>query len=100
MQSKSEIEYIDPKHILKLTEDDVERMLEGIRERRLRAVQQYNAMLAEKAAVAEEKAREQLETQARMLEGNIARLDKALSAINSRIDKIRALRIQVGLPME
>lgn len=96
----SEIEWIDPKNIISMTEEQVDKMMEGIRERRLIAVQTYNQIMAEKERVREERARESLESQAKMLEGNIARVDKALAALDKRVDKIRALRIQVGLPME
>lgn len=94
------VPFINPDNILKLTDDEIDAMLDGIRERRLRALRIYQEKEEEKEQKAYDKAAESLDNQRRLLAGNIDRVAKALEAMEKRINKVRALRLQMGIPIE
>lgn len=100
MQASSAIEFIDPSDISTWSEDKIDKMLEQIRERRLRALRVYQHAQAEKEAAAYDKASESLTKQLSLLEGNISRVDKTLEALDKRINNVRALLLQMGRPLE
>lgn len=90
-------EHISPRAIYNMTGDELDTLLDGIRERRLSSVRQYEA--AQKAAkeAADEKARNALLKQCDMCHNTIVRVDKALASLEERVNKIRALRLELGL---
>lgn len=90
-------EHIEPKSIRDMTGDELEELLVSIRASRLRGAQIHaEAMQAAKEA-SDERARASLEAQCTMLQANIERVDKAIIAMDARINKIRALRLELGL---
>lgn len=90
-------EHITPHSIYKMPAEELDNMLNSLRKRRLSSVREYEA--AQKAAkeAADEKARLALFKQAEMCEKNIIRVDKALDALEQRVMKMRALRLELGL---
>lgn len=90
-------EHITPRALYDMTAEQQEKLLEGIRERRLSSVRQYEE--AQKAAqeAADDKARLALFKQCEMCEKNFIRVDKALTALEERVNKMRALRLELGL---
>jgi hypothetical protein len=90
-------EHITPHSIYKMPAEQLDEMLDRLRTRRLSAVSEFEA--AQKAAQedADEKARLALFKQAEMCEKNIIRVDKALEALETRVMKMRALRLELGL---
>lgn len=96
----SGVEFIDPHNLDALTEDQIDTMLEQVRERRLRALRIYQQAEEEKAQKLYDQASEKMDNQVRLLDGNIKRLDQALNALDKRINNIRALRLQMGRPIE
>lgn len=96
----SGVEFIDPHNLDALTEDQIDNMLEQIRERRLRALRLYQQAEEEKAQKQYDVASEKLDNQIRLLDGNIKRMDQALNALDKRINNVRALRLQLGRPIE
>lgn len=97
MTAASIPEHIQPTCIADMSTEQIDKLLESIRERRLRAAKHYEEAQAAKALVAEEKARASLEKQLEMCEGNLSRVDKALDALETRVNKIRALRLEIGI---
>lgn len=90
-------EHITPRAIYQMNSDALEALLEGIRKRRLNAAKQHEAAMEAAKAVADDKARMQLLKQAEMLSNNLVRVEKALEAAEERVNKIRALRLELGI---
>lgn len=90
-------EHITPQAIYQMTVEQQEKLLEGLRDRRLSALRQYEEAKRLAAEAEEEKARVTLFKQCEMCEKNITRVIKALDALDERINKMRALRLQLGL---
>lgn len=90
-------EHITPQAIYQMTAEAHDKLLEQIRERRLSSVRQYEAAQKAAAEAADEKARLTLFKQCEMCEANILRVDKALDALETRVNKIRALRLELNL---
>lgn len=90
-------EHITPEAMYQMAPGDVEKMLEGIRKRRLSAVRQYEAALVAAKEASDEKARVSLMKQCDMLYNNLERVDKAISTLEDRVNKVRALRLELGL---
>ena len=90
-------EHITPKSLLDMSGDQIDTLIEFLQERRLTAVRHYEQAVAAAKEASDEIARDKLEKQCDMCAGNIARVDKALEALESRVNKIRALRLELGL---
>lgn len=90
-------EHITPKAIYQMSSDAIDALLEGIRKRRLSAAKQHEAAMQAAKEVADDKSRLQLLKQAEMLSNNLVRVDKALEAAEDRVNKIRALRLELGI---
>ena len=90
-------EHIKPAAIYQKTSDQLDKLIEDIRERRLKPVRQHEAAMQAAKEAADDKARLSLLKQCEMCEGNIIRVDKAIDALETRINKIRALRLELGL---
>lgn len=88
---------ITPHAIYTMTAEQHEALLDKIRTRRLSSVRQYEEALKAAQEAADEKARIAMFKQCEMCEKNIDRVDKALSALEDRVNKIRALRLELGL---
>lgn len=90
-------EFITPQAIFQMNGDALDALLEGIRKRRLNAAKQHEAAVQAAKAIADDKARLSLLKQAEMLSNNLVRVDKALEAVEDRVNKIRALRLELGI---
>lgn len=90
-------EHITPQAIYQMTDEQHEAMLDGLRNRRLNAVRVYEQAQKEAQELADDRARADLMKQCEMCENNISRVDKAIDALETRVNKIRALRMQLGL---
>lgn len=90
-------EHITPAALYKMTGDEVDALVERLRTRRLDSVRQFEASQKAAQEAADEKARLQLMKQCEMCANNLNRVDKALDALETRVTKIRALRLELGL---
>lgn len=97
-QSPDDIpDFITPKALYDMSSDALDALLEGIRKRRLEAARHYEAAVAAAKEVADTKARAQLLKQAEMLANALERIEKAMEAAETRVTKIRALRLELGI---
>lgn len=90
-------DFIDRRTIKEMGADEFDRHLDNIRTERMKGYKLYTQAEADKRAVADEKAREQLSKQYEMMGKEIERIDKTLEKMSDRFVKIQALRIQLGL---
>lgn len=90
-------EHITPANIFQLDGDQLDALIENIRERRMSSVRMHEAAVKAAQEAADEKARMALMKQCDMCVNNITRVDKALEALEQRVNKIRALRLELGL---
>lgn len=81
--------------INEMTNEELDRFLESVRERRLAPVRIYKEALALKARVAEEKAIAKLDKQIHMLDKEIVSLDKAIAKVEKRVLNIKAIKLEV-----
>ena len=78
-----------------MTDEHCEAVLEGLRERRMRALREYETMLALKRATLIAKHRAQFEQHIRMFNKENAAAEKAITKLQVRALKITALREQI-----
>ena len=90
-------EHITPVALYQMDDAAIETLLEGIRDRRLSSVRMYEAAQKAAAEAKDEKARLDLMKQCEMCSKNIERVDKAIDALETRVNKMRALRMELGL---
>lgn len=90
-------EHINPRDISAMDDAALDAMLDEIRARRLKSLAVYEAAKAAAQQTKDHKAGVMLLTQCELCEANIARVDKALDALETRVNKIRALRLQLGV---
>jgi hypothetical protein len=88
---------ITPIAMYQMSSEEIETLLDGIRERRLSSVRAYEAAVKASAEAADEKSRMDLMKQCEMLVKNIERVDKAIDALETRVTKVRVLRMDLGL---
>jgi hypothetical protein len=90
-------EFISQADISRLTDDQLDQLINLIRLRRLNSTLIYERTMREKEQLSMSKAREQLEKKCGQV---FKELDRALSVLEKlelRINEMRALRIQAGL---
>ena len=90
-------EHIKPAAIYQMNTDQLDELLKVIRERRLQPVKAHEAAMQAAKEASDDKARLSLLKQCEMASSNIVRVDKAIDALETRINKIRALRLELGL---
>ena len=90
-------EHIDPTNITLMTSDALDLHLEALRERRLASVRHYEAAQIALKQQTDDKLRDTLAKQVEMCQGNIIRADKAIAALENRVGKLRALRMELGI---
>ena len=90
-------EHITPKAMYDMKGDDIDLLVGYLQERRLVSVRHYEEALAAAKAARDEVARDKLLKQCDMCAGNVARVVKALDALEAHVNKIRALRLELGL---
>jgi len=92
-------DFIDPANLTDYDDDEAEAMIEAIRARRLHALRVYELSKQEAAEAKLTKDTVSLEKQCEMLAKDIERTGKALDALEKRVNRIRALRLQLGMEM-
>ena len=92
-------DFIDPANLDAYDDDEAEAMIEAIRARRLHALHVYEQSQREAAELKHEKDAASLTEQCRMLAKDIERVGKALDALEKRVNRVRALRLQLGMEM-
>lgn len=90
-------EHILPKNISDMTAEDHDKFLEQLRERRLKSVRVYEEAQAAAKMAADEKARVALEKQCTMAQSAADKIDTAITKLEARVQKIRVLRLELGL---
>lgn len=89
-------EFIKPKTLDDLNDEQLELFVEYMQDARLHAVRVYEAAKAEKDKSRNEKLTADLEKQITMLGKEIDRADKVVEALKKRLGNINALRLQIG----
>jgi len=89
-------EFIQPKDISVMTDAEFDSLLERIRESRLRAYQAYMEAEKQKQLIRDEKLRDKLAQQTRMLDKEIIRADKVIVALEKRINNIRVIQLDLN----
>lgn len=90
-------EFISPASIMEMSDEQVDQLLDSIRKRRLVAVQLHEETQRVAAEKAEDRARVDLLKQCELLSNDIQRVDKHLEKMETRVTKIRVLRLQLGV---
>ena len=78
-----------------MTTADQDAFLEGIRTRRLAAVAAYQALQQAKRAARDERLAARADNELRMMEKELAALDKALEKVEARRAKLTAIKLLV-----
>jgi len=97
MTDVTQPEHITPAALYQMSGDQLDALLVGIRERRLSSVRMYEEAQRISKDNADAKARNDLMKQAEMCASNLERVDKALAALDLRINKMRVLRMTLEL---
>tara|TARA_R110002051_G_scaffold324794_1_gene423789 strand:+ start:437 stop:727 length:291 start_codon:yes stop_codon:yes gene_type:complete len=84
-------------NISEWSDDDVEAHLHNIRERRMRPVKVYEEMSILQAAAKREGLEEVLKKQLEMFVKESERVDKAISNLEKRSTRLRALRLELDI---
>tara|TARA_R110000765_G_scaffold159312_2_gene263082 strand:- start:36 stop:326 length:291 start_codon:yes stop_codon:yes gene_type:complete len=84
-------------NISEWSDDDVEAHLHNIRERRMRPVKVYEEMSILQAAAKREGLEEVLKKQLEMFVKESERADKAISNLEKRSTRLRALRLELDI---
>jgi len=92
-------DFIDPANLADYHDDEAEAMIEAIRARRLHALHVYEQSKREAAERKHTVDVAALEKQCVMLAKDIERVSKALDALEKRVNRVRALRLQLGMEM-
>lgn len=90
-------DFITRVDINSMTDEQCDKLLAGIRERRMVAFIVYEQTVADKELAATEKAKAALEKECDQIFKLLGTLDKNFEKLEERINKMRGLRIQAGL---
>lgn len=82
------------KKVNELTDKELDELIENKRERRQRIVRQYQEAQEAKRRAEQQKAKDEYDKQLRILEKDLGTVDRALERCESRMNKLRALRLQ------
>ena len=88
---------IDLASIKEMTDDEIDRHVEGIRERRLQPVRDYEESQALKAMSRRAGLDKQLSQHQKMFEKELARADVAVDKLVARARKLRGVRLELEL---
>jgi len=88
-------DFITRQDITEMSDDEIDALLVPIRERRLKMAVLHRQALELKEEKARGKAREKLGDQIRMLEKELASMDKLIEKLDKRVLNIRALRLEI-----
>jgi hypothetical protein len=86
---------IDRKDIAQMTDEQIDEMLEGIRERRLKLVAVYEAGQQLRKEKAHERAADKLDKQLEMFKKDFDQLEKVIAKLEKRALNVRALRLEL-----
>lgn len=78
-----------------MTNDEIDEMLLRIRDRRLKLAKAYEEAIAIQDAQLEEDQREVLEKALSSIKKDVDRIDKYLDKLDAKVNKIRALRLEL-----
>lgn len=90
-------DFITRVDISKMSDEQLDSFLEGIRERRMLTLVVYEQTLMDKEEAASEKAKAAIERELVQIMKAIEALNKCFDKLELRINKLRGLRIQAGL---
>lgn len=90
-------DFITRMDIMKMSDEDLDKLLEAIRIRRMISHAKYSQTMAEKEAIAEERARVRLEKKADQILRKINVINKHDEDLEKYINELRGLRLQAGL---
>lgn len=90
-------DFISRSDIAQMSDAQLDEFLENIRARRMASFYIFEQTQADLAAVQEEKAKLALEKELDQIIKTVASVDKNLEKLETRINKLRGLRIQAGL---
>jgi len=80
-----------------LTDDDLDKHLEDVRERRLKPVHIYEQMLKMKSEARRIQLGETLEKQLGMFEKELEKVNKAIDKLEGRSRKLRSIRMEIEI---
>jgi len=89
-------EFIQPTDISVMTDAEFDALLERVRASRLVAYQKYMEAEKQKQLIRDEKLRDKLTQQTRMLDKEIVRADKVMAALEKRINNIRVIQLELN----
>lgn len=92
-------DFITRVDISRMTDPELDQFIERIRLRRMASFVIYQQTEADKQSVREERARAALEKEITMIHKQLDTLDRHFEKLETRIHKLRGLRIQAGLPV-
>lgn len=90
-------EFVRPREMLQLSDEQVDALVEGMRERRLHAYKVYQEAERQKALIQNEKDQAKYAKMLEMFEKEHATAEKALTKLEERIKKIRAMSMDLDL---
>jgi len=79
----------------KMTVEERELLLDGIRERRLKPVKIYEELSLMQEQAKQQKLEEQWEKSLEMFKKDLARVDKSITNLEARSRKLRALELEI-----
>lgn len=94
-----EPDFITRVNISEMDDAALDEMLSVIAARRMKSFIIFEQTQADKAAIAQDKAKIMLEKEEEQIIKVLAALDKNFEKLEMRIHKLRGLRLQAGLPM-
>jgi hypothetical protein len=89
--------YNDHTTIDRMSDSDIDAYLSDIRERRMRPYQIYLETIAVRKLQQDANVQKALDNALRLMNKDIIALDKKLQAVEDRANKIRVLRLQLGV---
>lgn len=83
--------------ISELSDDELEALIEGIRERRLRPIAIYEALLAEKSGKKLDKIMIKVDKQLELFKKDLTKADAAVAKLEGRKRMLEVLRMEIEL---
>jgi hypothetical protein len=95
--TKSLPDFISPDDIPKMSDSQLEQLVNVLQLRRLQSTHLYESTLRARGEITMSKARESLEHKAGQVSKELKRTITAMDKLELRVNELRALRIQCGL---
>lgn len=90
-------EFIQPRSLTEMRTDEIDALLDRVREVRLRGLRIYEETQARKAQIKDQHDRDQLDQRLGMLMKEVAKMDRYIERVEGYIGKVRSLRLQLGI---